>query len=274
MRYENSLSTHFLTTVAVLSIVMGSAAMCCAQTLELVGPEKPVQPGGWAVVTVESNGIDPNEVSFTIEPATSKVFLIRRSPTSVVVLFDSTLKSGTYQVLAELNTWLPALRSAVERASAAGVDEPALASLRTEIATWDYPVCSDSCALEVAGENPPRPNPPIPPGPDPPIPPGPEATGAVLLIETASTTQEQNILIQKLRDNLQLSEKVLILDPDLIDENDQQSTWVTKAKQRIGDASLPIVVAFSADGVAVDHKPLPKTIGELVQLLGEWEVKP
>lgn len=113
---------------------------------------------------------------------------------------------------------------------------------------------------------------PIPP-PVPPVPPVTTAVKALILLETATSNQQHEMIRQAIRNDASLSPKVLILDPDSKDENNQPDRQVAAAKAYLGNRPLPRVLLLDTAGSFVGDEALPSTPEAAKAWLAERGIK-
>ena len=108
---------------------------------------------------------------------------------------------------------------------------------------------------------------------NPPQPPVTAAAKALILLETADSTQQHELIRQAIRADRSLSEKVMILDPDSKDEANQPDKQVQAAKAYLGNKPLPRVLLIDAAGSFVADEALPATPQEVKAWLAERGVR-
>lgn len=113
----------------------------------------------------------------------------------------------------------------------------------------------------------PVPPPPEPPPDPPPPPPRPASVGAMILLESGTATAQQALMLNMLRRDQSLSPRVLILDPDSVDQDKRPDQHVAAAVKHLGGRSLPRVLFHNAEGSFVADEPLPASWEALQSLL-------
>jgi len=108
---------------------------------------------------------------------------------------------------------------------------------------------------------------------NPPQPPVTTAAKALILLETADSNQQHELIRQAIRADASLSEKVMILDPDSKDEANQPDKQVAAAKAYLGNRPLPRVLLIDAAGSFVADEALPATPQEVKAWLAERGVR-
>ena len=116
-------------------------------------------------------------------------------------------------------------------------------------------------------------NPPIPPSPPVTPPVVTTAVKALILLETADSNQQHEMIRQAIRKDKSLSPKVMILDPDSKDENNQPDKLVAAAKAYLGSRPLPRIVLLDAADSFVADEALPATPDAVKAWLAERGVK-
>ena len=99
------------------------------------------------------------------------------------------------------------------------------------------------------------------------------AVKALILLETADSNQQHEMIRQAIRADASLSPKVMILDPDTADENNQPDRLVKHALQYLDNRPLPRVLILDAGGFFVDDAELPASPDAVKAWLAERGVK-
>ena len=111
---------------------------------------------------------------------------------------------------------------------------------------------------------------------NPPVPPPPVVTTAakaLILLETADSNQQHEMIRQAIRNDKSLSPKVMILDPDSKDQDNQPDKQVEAAKSHLGSRPLPRIILLDAAGSFVADDALPATPEATKAWLAERGVK-
>ena len=109
--------------------------------------------------------------------------------------------------------------------------------------------------------------------PPPPPPPVTTAAKALILLETADSTQQHELIRQAIRKDPSLSPKVMILDPDSKDQDNKPDQQVVAAKAYLGNRPLPRIILLDAAGSFVGDDALPETPEAVKAWLAERGVK-
>lgn len=111
------------------------------------------------------------------------------------------------------------------------------------------------------------------PGPSPnptPVPVPSKVVRAIIVYETDNSTQELATLINRIRNNQQLSRKILILDQHTKDENREPDTEVQAALRLFNGANLPRIAGFDVEGKPVIQEKLPETYEQVLTIMQNW----
>lgn len=99
------------------------------------------------------------------------------------------------------------------------------------------------------------------------------ATSAMVLLET----QEQGIELANLRikiaTNQAIQGKIVVLDKDAKNQDNQPLPRVQAALRFLDGQPLPQLVAFTQDGNPVAAEPLPATVPLVVDQMQKWGIK-
>jgi len=109
----------------------------------------------------------------------------------------------------------------------------------------------------------------------PPSPPQPSvlATSAMVLLETEEQGIELANLKIKLAEDEWLQGKLIVLDKDAKNQDNQPSPRVQAALRFLGNKPLPQLVAFTRDGNPVAAEALPATAPLVVDQMKKWGIE-
>jgi hypothetical protein len=99
------------------------------------------------------------------------------------------------------------------------------------------------------------------------------ATSAMVLLETQEQGHELATLRVRIATDPWLQGKIMVLDQDAKDENNQPVKRVQAARQFVGNKPLPQLVGFGQDGSPVAAEALPATAPLVVDQMKKWGIK-
>jgi hypothetical protein len=99
------------------------------------------------------------------------------------------------------------------------------------------------------------------------------ATSAMVLLETQEQDMELANLRVKIATDPFLQGRIVVLDKDAKDENNQPVKRVQAARQFVGNKPLPQLVGFGRDGNPVVAEALPATAPLVVDQMKKWGIK-